>query len=192
MFSRINVATVRVVTLSIIAAAALSACGSQQQSAPTASAAAASPAAPATTATTSAASALTITDPWVKTAKKGMSAAFGTLVNNSDADVVVLSGTTPLSPRVELHEVVESKGKMVMQPKKGGFVIPAHGSHALKPGGDHIMLMDIVKEVQPGAEVSFTLTLKDGDTFTFTALGKDFAGAKEDYQPGMDMGGDNG
>jgi copper(I)-binding protein len=183
---------IKIVAVSTVVAVALTACGSQQQAAPTASAGAASPAAPATTATTSAAPALTIADPWVKTAKKGMSAAFGTLVNNSDADVVVVSGTTPLSPKVELHEVVESKGKMVMQPKKGGFVIPARGSHELKPGGDHIMLMDIIKEVQPGAEVSFTLTLKDGGTFTFTALGKDFAGAKEDYQPGMDMGGDNG
>lgn len=138
------------------------------------------------------AAALAITDPWIKTAEKGMTAAFGTLVNNSGTDITVVSGTSPLSPKVELHEVVESKGKMVMQPKKGGFVIPAHGSHELKPGNDHIMLTSLVEKVEPGAQISFSLALADGGTFTFTALGKDFAGAKEDYQPGMDMSGSDG
>lgn len=174
MFSRITVAGLAVVVLT--------ACGgAPQQAAPAVPAAATTPPA------AQAGPALSITDPWVKTAKKGMSAAFGTLVNNSGTDVVVMSAATPLSPKVELHEVAESAGKSVMRPKEGGFVIPAHGSHELKPGGDHIMLMGLAQEVRPGDEISFTLTLKDGGTFDFTALGKDFAGAKEDYQPGMDM-----
>ncbi len=127
----------------------------------------------------------------MKTAKKGMTAAFGTLVNNSGADITVVSGTSPLSPMIELHEVVDKDGKMVMQPKQGGFVIPAGGTHELAPGGDHIMIMDAKEPVEPGAEIPFTLTFADGGTFEFTAIGKDFAGAKEDYQPGMDMEGES-
>ncbi|WP_061295964.1 copper chaperone PCu(A)C [Herbidospora cretacea] len=170
--------------LALATAAAISSCGSAET--PTAAApVAAAPATPAPA--TPAAPALSITDPWVKTAKKGMTAAFGTLVNNSGADVTVVSGTSPLSPMIELHEVVDKDGKMVMQPKQGGFVIPAGGSHELKPGGDHIMIMDAKEAVEPGAEIPFTLTFADGGTFEFTAIGKDFAGAKEDYQPGMDM-----
>ncbi|MEV4096254.1 copper chaperone PCu(A)C [Streptosporangium saharense] len=139
------------------------------------------------------ASALTITDPWVKTTGEGMTAAFGTLVNNTGTEVTVVSGVSPLSPRIELHEVVESDGKMIMRPKKGGFVIPARGTHELAPGGDHIMLMDVTGKVEPGAEIPFTLILADGGTLKFTAIGKEFAGGKEDYQGGdeggMDMGG---
>ncbi|WP_066374249.1 copper chaperone PCu(A)C [Herbidospora mongoliensis] len=178
--------------LAVATAAAISSCGSTET--PAAAPVAAVPVASAPAASTPAAPALSITDPWVKTAKKGMTAAFGTLVNNSGADITVVSGASPLSPMIELHEVVESDGKMVMQPKKGGFVIPAGGTHELTPGGDHIMIMDAKQPVEPGAEIPFTLTLADGGTFEFTALGKDFAGAKEDYQPGMDMGGesDNG
>lgn len=158
------------------AVVALAGCGSQQVAA-----------APATQSpTVAAAPALTITDPWVKTAKKGMSAAFGTLVNNTDAEVTVVSGASPLSPKIELHEVVESGGKMIMRPKEGGFVIPAHGTHELRPGGDHIMLMGVVREVLPGARIPFTLTVKGGEPLEFTAIGKDFAGGKEDYQPGME------
>ncbi|MGS2646779.1 copper chaperone PCu(A)C [Streptosporangium sp. G12] len=169
----------------------LGGCGSQDSTVP---AAAPSTAAPAATPVTPAvaAVALTITDPWVKTARKGMSAAFGTLVNNTDAEVTVVSGASPLSPKIELHEVVDSKGKMIMRPKEGGIVIPARGTHLLQPGGDHIMLMGITKAVKPGAQIPFTLTLKDGKTVEFTAVGKDFAGGKEDYRPGTDMGDGHG
>ncbi|MFI7692992.1 copper chaperone PCu(A)C [Nonomuraea sp. NPDC049655] len=157
----------------------VSGCGGQSTTASTASA---SPAAATAAATPS--PALTITDPWIKTGGKGMTAAFGTLVNNTDAELTVVSGASPLSPTVELHEVVDSGGKMVMRPKKGGFVVPARGSHQLAPGGDHIMLMGVTGKVEPGAEVPFTLTLADGSTLQFTAIGKDFAGGKENYQPG--------
>ncbi|SEG78075.1 hypothetical protein SAMN05444920_104564 [Nonomuraea solani] len=132
----------------------------------------------------SASVALTITDPWVKTTKEGMTAAFGTLVNNGDAPITIVSGSTPLSSVVELHEVVESGGKMVMRPKKGGFVVPARGTHQLQPGGDHIMLMKVTEKVQPGARIPFTLQVQGGEPLEFTAVGKDFAGGEEDYQPG--------
>lgn len=168
--------------LLLAAVVVLAGCGS---TAPGTGSTAASPAA----ATTSAAArptgpALTITDPWVKTVKKGMTAAFGTLVNNSGTDLRITAGSSPLSPTIELHEVVDSGGKMIMRPKEGGFVVPAHGSHELKPGGDHIMLMGVTEEVRPGARVPFTLTVEGGQPLEFTAVGKDFAGAKEDYQPG--------
>lgn len=156
-----------------VAATTLTACGSQQatgQAAPASQQAVAKP--------------LTITDPWVKTVKSGMSAAFGTLVNTTGADLTIVSATTVAAPRVELHETVEVDGKMQMRPKDGGFTIPAKGSFELKPGGNHIMLMDVSKPVQPGAQVEFTLKLGDGTTMEFTAIGKDFAGANEKYQPG--------
>ncbi|RJL30140.1 copper chaperone PCu(A)C [Bailinhaonella thermotolerans] len=178
----------RTVSACLLAAAALTAvagCGGSGDTAEPAAAPAAGSGSAAASASAPARAGLTITDPWVKTTKKGMTAAFGTLVNNSDAEITVLSGSSPLSPKVELHEVADVKGKMMMRPKEGGFVIPARGSHELKPGGDHIMLMGVTGAVEPGAQVPFTLTLKDGGKLEFTAIGKDFAGAKEDYQPGM-------
>ncbi|MEU8394051.1 copper chaperone PCu(A)C [Nonomuraea sp. NPDC048892] len=138
----------------------------------------------ATAPATAPAAGLSITDPWVKTTKEGMTAAFGTLVNSGAAPVTIVSGASPLSPKIELHEVVESGGKMVMQPKEGGFVVPAGGTHELKPGGDHIMLMGVTEEVRPGARISFTLQVQGGAPLEFTAVGKDFAGGEEDYQPG--------
>jgi copper(I)-binding protein len=176
-----------VILLAAAAVVALSGCGSTTNTADTTTAtrstAAAEAQPPAAAATTAAG--LSITDPWVKTAEKGMTAAFGTLVNNTDAEVTIVSGASPLSPKIELHEVVDSDGKMIMRPKEGGFVIPARGTHELRPGGDHIMLMGVAKAVKPGAHIPFTLTVKGGQPLEFTAVGKDFAGGKEDYQPGM-------
>ncbi|MGN9787194.1 copper chaperone PCu(A)C [Nonomuraea sp. ZG12] len=179
-----------VILLAAAAVVALSGCGSTTDTADTTdtatttrSTAAAEARPPAAAATTAAG--LSITDPWVKTAEKGMTAAFGTLVNNTDAEVTIVSGASPLSPKIELHEVVDSDGKMIMRPKEGGFVIPARGTHELRPGGDHIMLMGVAEVVKPGAHIPFTLTVKGGQPLEFTAVGKDFAGGKEDYQPGM-------
>ncbi|OPG02374.1 copper chaperone PCu(A)C [Microbispora sp. GKU 823] len=134
-------------------------------------------------ASASAAAPLSIGDPWVKTARSGMSAAFATLVNTTGEEVTVVAASTPVSPSVELHEVVGDGGTTTMRRKQGGFVIPAGGRHVLQPGGDHIMLMDVRTPVEPGAEVPFTLTLKDGRTVSFTAVAKDFAGANESYAP---------
>jgi periplasmic copper chaperone A len=178
---------IRPVCLLAAAVVALSGCGSTADTAKTTDTVAQSRSTVAAEARppAGAAAGLSITDPWVKTAEKGMTAAFGTLVNNTDAEVTIVAGASPLSPMIELHEVVDSEGKMIMRPKEGGFVIPPRGTHELRPGGDHIMLMGVAEEVKPGARIPFTLTVKDGQPFEFTAVGKDFAGGKEDYQPGM-------
>lgn len=130
---------------------------------------------------------VTITDPWVKSAEEGMSAAFGILVNNGPDDVTIVSATSDASPTIELHETVENdNGEMVMQEKEGGFVIPAGGSYALEPGANHIMLMGLTAPLAAGDEATFTLTFSDGSTFTFTAPAKDYSGANENYE-GDDM-----
>ena len=145
---------------------------------------------PATTpsAATTEASALTITDPWVKAADSGMSAAFGTLENAGTSDVTVLSAQSAASSMVQLHETVSNAaGEMTMQQKQGGFVIPAGGALELAPGGNHIMLMDLTNPIKAGDEAAFTLTLSDGSTIDFTAVAKDYTGANETYTGDMTM-----
>ncbi|MFC7530895.1 copper chaperone PCu(A)C [Actinoplanes sp. GCM10030250] len=134
-----------------------------------------------------AASTLTIRDPWVKAGPAGeMTAAFGVLVNDTAADITISSAESPASP-LELHEMAMKDGKMVMQPKEGGFVVEAGSTHELAPGGDHLMLMKPGAAIQAGDEVSFTFKLADGTAVPFTAIAKPFAGAEESYEPGMHM-----
>src|SRR4051794_29084388 len=62
----------------------------------------------ATTPAPSGAAALSISSPWVKTAKKDMTATFGTLKNTGAAPLTIVSAKTSASSRTELHEVVEN------------------------------------------------------------------------------------
>jgi copper(I)-binding protein len=124
-----------------------------------------------------------IRDPWVKAADKGMTAAFGTLVNGADTDVTITGASSELSP-MELHEMAMEDGKMVMRAKPGGVVIKAKSTHVLEPGGDQLMLMNVKQPVRAGDELTFTLTFADGRTQTFSAVAKPFTGAQESYAPG--------
>lgn len=171
--------TVVATALAALTLSALAACGNSGDDAESA-------AAPSS----AAAAELTIKDPWVKAGPAGeMTAAFGMLTNGTAADVTVVSATSSVSP-MELHEMTMKDGAMVMQQKKGGFVIKAGGTHELSPGGDHLMLMKPAKEIAAGDEVSFTLTLADGKTVPFSAVAKPYTGAQESYAPeesGMPM-----
>ncbi|MEJ5913256.1 copper chaperone PCu(A)C [Pseudokineococcus sp. 1T1Z-3] len=132
---------------------------------------------------------LEVLDPWVVAADEGMTAAFGTLENTGDADVRITAVSSPASSVSELHEMAMADGAMVMREKDGGFVVPAGGSHVLEPGGDHLMLMDLLEPLQPGQEVTLTLTAEDGSTLDVTAPARSFSGAQEEYVGGDDHSG---
>ena len=161
--------------------AALTGCGSDDTSAKEGGTA---PSASASASESAAAAPLTFENAWVKAAEKGMTAAFGTLVNTTGAEVTVVSAATPVSPMVELHEIAGTGGQTEMKEKDGGFVIPAGGELELKPGGYHIMLMGLRQKLEPGGEVAFTLNLKDGTKAEVTAVVKSFQGGNETYAPG--------
>ncbi len=127
---------------------------------------------------------LALVDPWVKAAEDGMTAAFGTLVNDTGRDLQLVAASTPASTEIELHETAsDGSGGMSMQEKEGGFPIPAGGELVLEPGGNHLMLMDLTAPLQPGDEVELTLRCEDGTELVVDATVKDFAGAQEHYEP---------
>lgn len=127
---------------------------------------------------------LTVTDPWVKAAGEGMTAAFGTVRNGFGGDLVLTGARTDASAQVELHETSsDGSGGMSMQEKEGGFTLPAGGELILEPGGNHLMLMELTAPLLPGDEVELTLEFTDGTEHPFTATVKDFAGAQEHYEP---------
>ena len=142
---------------------------------------------PAPAAPAAAGDRITMSDQWIKAADSGMSAAFGNLKNTGDAPVTLVAATSPVSDRVEIHEVVpDSTGAKTMRPKKGGITIPAHGEVTLKPGAEHLMFMDLKQPLRTGSETSLTLTFADGSSTVVTAQVRDFAGGKENYAPGTE------
>ncbi len=140
---------------------------------------------PSATSARPAADVVHMDDSWIKAADDGMSASFGTLVNDGETDITVVSAETDAADALELHETVENEaGEMIMREIEGGFVIPAGGRLTLEPGGDHIMLMGLTHPLIAGDEVSFTLTFSDDSSYAFTAPVKDYSGANENYEEG--------
>jgi copper(I)-binding protein len=58
---------------------------------------------------------------------------------------------------VEVHESYMEDGMMKMRPVDGGLEIPAGGKVEMKPGGYHIMLIDLEKPLEAGSKITVTL-----------------------------------
>jgi hypothetical protein len=89
------------------------------------------------------------------------SAAFMGLQNGSASDHALVSAESSASRIVELHTHVEEDGVMKMRQIEK-IDIPARGDVLLKPGGLHVMLIDLNEELKEGANVSITLIFEDG------------------------------
>lgn len=126
---------------------------------------------------------LTVTDAWVKAAPSGMTAAFATVSNPSAQPATITAASTPAAGKTELHETVDTGGTMTMK-QVPALTVPANGQLTLAPGGNHIMLMNIPSPIEPGEDVTVTLTCESGATVGFTAKARTYSGANETYKPG--------
>jgi periplasmic copper chaperone A len=132
---------------------------------------------------------VTVQNQWASSADAGMTAVFGTVANTGRHDARIVGGESPVAGHVEVHEVVpDGAGGTTMQPKDGGLVVPAGTTRELIPGGDHLMLMDLVQPLQPGADIAVTVVFADGSRLPITAQIRDFAGGNEEYRPGDGSG----
>lgn len=129
-----------------------------------------------------------VSRPWVKAAESGMTAAFADIVNKGSAEVRIVSASSPVTDKMELHEMADQDGTMVMREKAGGLPIAAHATATLAPGRDHLMFMNLNKPIAAGDTVTTTLTFADGSTLKFDAQARDFMGNQENYQPSAGSG----
>ena len=160
--------------LTIGTLAATSACSSGDSSDTSGSSSAASSA-------TSSAAKLTLSDGWAKAAKSGMSAAFGTLKNDSTSPITLTKVSSSLGD-TQLHVMKKTANGPVMT-EADKFVIPAHGSLTLKPGSNHIMFMGVKQKLVVGDTVKVTLEGTNGFRQDVSFPVRAFDGAKENYQP---------
>ncbi|MEJ5246537.1 MAG: copper chaperone PCu(A)C [Caldilinea sp.] len=98
----------------------------------------------------------------------GTGAVYFTVLNGLDQEVRLVSASSPVANVVETHETVSENGVMKMIPLPDGYAIPAGEALVLKPGGKHIMLIDLVKPLQPGDEFNLTVNFDNGESFELT------------------------
>ena len=99
-----------------------------------------------------------IEKPWTRATAPGAQVAGGymTITNAGAADRLV-AAYSPAAAKVELHTHINDNGVMKMREVPGGYEIPAKGSFELKPGGAHLMFMNLKAPLKEGDKVPVTL-----------------------------------
>ena len=99
----------------------------------------------------------------------GRPAAGYLTIRAGDVPVVVTGAATPLASRVELHGTSMAGGVMRMNALPELRVLPGQ-TGAFKPGGSHLMIFGLRRDVKPGATVPITLRLAGGKTLRVDAV----------------------
>jgi copper(I)-binding protein len=99
-----------------------------------------------------------VDQPWMRATAPGAKVAGGfmTLVNQGPVPDRLIGAASPVAERVELHVHKEEGGVMKMRQVQG-FDVPANGRFELKPGGAHLMFMNVRRQIKPGEKVPVTL-----------------------------------
>jgi copper(I)-binding protein len=91
----------------------------------------------------------------------GVSAAYMVIKNAGSQPDQLLTVATDAAGKTEVHETTVKDNVASMRPIPA-LDIPANGSVELKPGGYHIMMMDLKQPLTPGQTINLTLNFKSG------------------------------
>ena len=102
-----------------------------------------------------------VTNGWIRATPPNakMGAAYLTVMNHQDQADALIGVSSPLAEVVEIHNVKEENGMLKMHPL-GSLEVPAKGMVMLKPGGYHIMLINLKQAPKLGESHALTLQFR--------------------------------
>lgn len=111
---------------------------------------------------------VTVEAAWARatSASQKVGGVFLTLTDTGAPDRLV-SVSSPIADTVELHETVSEAGVMKMRPVPALPLEPGKPV-ALKPGGYHLMVLGLHRQLTPGATFPVTLTFEKSPPVTAT------------------------
>ena len=106
---------------------------------------------------------VSVEQPWSRATPPGakIGVGFMRLKNAGSAAARVVGASSPVAGRVEMH-VTTRDGDVMKMRQVESFDVPAGGAFELKPGGAHLMLMDLQRPLKQGEKVPLTLRLEKG------------------------------
>ena len=140
-----------------------------------------------------------ISEPWARTSPMvaGAGAAYMVIENKASAADALIGAASDVAKAVEVHETYEVASEMPMESmgtasempmasaapmasmdmgsemmgmrKIDRLDIPAGGTVALEPGGYHIMLIDLTRELKAGEKIEITLKFEKAGDVKVTA-----------------------
>ncbi|HEV2507926.1 copper chaperone PCu(A)C [Bosea sp. (in: a-proteobacteria)] len=105
---------------------------------------------------------LKIEQPWTRATPAGAKVAGGyvAVTNTGSAADRLLGGSSEIAGKVEIHEMAVNNGVMTMRGLPEGVELKPGAKLELKPGGYHIMFMDLKRQLKEGEKVKGTLTFE--------------------------------
>ena len=98
---------------------------------------------------------------WSRPAPRGaVGAVYLTVVNSAEEPDRLLRARCPDAAATELHQVVMEGDRMRMLPVTDGLEVPAGGRLELAPGGHHLMVIDLARDIPVGDRLALTLELE--------------------------------
>ena len=113
-------------------------------------------------ATSAAFAQVTVKDPWLRATVPQQKATGVFLQITSARDARLVEARSPVANVVELHEMAMVDNVMKMR-AISGLALPAGRVVELKPGGYHVMLIDLKQQIKDGDVVPVTLVVEDKD-----------------------------
>jgi copper(I)-binding protein len=135
---------------------------------------------------------LEISAPWARATPKGAAVGGGYLkiTNTGTTPDRLIGGSTSIAARLEVHEMSMSGSTMKMRQVTGGVEIKPGQSVELKPGGLHIMFVNLKQQLQQGQHFTATLQFEKAGKvdvdFSISGIAATTAGgAGHGAMPGM-------
>jgi copper(I)-binding protein len=99
-----------------------------------------------------------IDKPWSRATAPGAKVAAGymTIRNKAPAADRLVGASSPAAARLETH-ITSKDGEVMRMREVKGYDVPAGGSFELKPGGAHLMFVDIRQPFKEGDRIPATL-----------------------------------
>lgn len=105
---------------------------------------------------------VTVSEPWVRATVPQQKATGAFMKLQSAQDAKLISAKSVVAGVVEVHEMAMDAGVMKMR-AVDGLALPMGKAVDLKPGGYHVMLMDLKSQLKEGDVVPLTLTFETKD-----------------------------
>lgn len=125
---------------------------------------------------------ISVMEPWSRPSPMmaGNGAVYMMLMNKGGQADKLVSVTSDVAETIELHETKMEGDVMKMAPVQGGIEVPAGGSTELKPGGLHVMLINLQEELTPGNKIALTLNFESSDPIKIEAEIRDMGASMGD------------
>jgi copper(I)-binding protein len=109
---------------------------------------------------------LDISEPWSRATPKGASVAAGymTIKNTGSTTDRLISGSSDVASKFEVHEMKMENGVAKMRPVTGGLEIKPGETVELKPGSFHLMFVGLKKPLSAGDHFKATLVFEKAGT----------------------------